>query len=210
MSVRPLRQCVLSLTLAWGCSCSNLSHSLDYHREETSQMPSDAPSSRSVTDSKPPLSAFCSKRSTFTNLYLPVALFVIKHVSIHLRQTTNTKHHLLPAPTGPGAGRSGARVQTEVNRKWLFSPAPRSWPQLPSLFFLCPFTHSAPPQRWPHFYFSTSSQPRGSARRFPPLCHVKKRRFVSVWPHRTRQSFLSGKKKKLSLPLISFRPEAFF
>lgn len=47
------------------------------------------------------------------------------HSTPNTQQTLNTPPH--PAPIRPGAGGgSGARVQTEVNRKWLFSPAPRS------------------------------------------------------------------------------------
>ena len=50
---------------------------------------------------------------------------------------THNKHWIPPhpAPMRPGAGGgSGARVQTGVDRKWLFSLAPRSWPQHPSTF----------------------------------------------------------------------------
>lgn len=53
----------------------------------------------------------------------------------HPKHTTNSEYPLTLPPLGlEQEGGSGARVQTGVDRKWLFSLAPRSWPQHPSTF----------------------------------------------------------------------------
>lgn len=191
MSARPLWLCVLSLMEASGCSCSDLSRRLDDQREETSQIPSKAPNPHS----KPPLTGPRFASIDFT------ALALLQSSSFQTLFDTNAEHHprsLLPVQPGAGRG-SGARVQTGVNRKWLFSQAPRSWPPSPIAFsFLCPLTRS------PLDHVASLLLPdllAGSS--FSPLCHVKQRRFVSGWPQRTSQSFLWEKKGKyLCLSLV--------
>lgn len=73
-----------------------------------------------------------------------------------------TPHTLHPIWPGAWWGQ-GPECQTEVNRKWLFSLAPRSWPQQPSTFHFSLSLHTLTPRtcwsvRAPHFY-SFTSQP---------------------------------------------------
>lgn len=161
---------------------------LDYHREETSQIPSNAPNPQS----QPPLTDPC---------------FASINSSFHTLFDTNAEHHPLSLlPVQPGAGRrSGARVQTEVNRKWLFSQAPRSWPPSPPLLFFSLSPHALAPR--PRRLTFTLRPPRrlvflaALSCKAAPLCF----RLTSE----NKAKLLVGKEGETSLSFFSFRPQFF-